>query len=144
MVNKNRHKFYNISLSKKFNNSIDYNKPIIGINSHKDNSFSFKVVSFNSKLLNRLNKVLNLFLFNVTSENGNKVVKINLPTKIKKYTVLKSPHVNKKARDQFEIRTYKSYFKLLKYNSKEITLTKNLFKILNNNYYYKIYLTKNI
>ena len=32
---------------------------------------------------------------------------IPLPTKIEKYTVLRSPHVNKKSREQFEIRTHK-------------------------------------
>ena len=32
---------------------------------------------------------------------------IPLPTRIEKYTLLRSPHVNKKARDQFEIRTHK-------------------------------------
>lgn len=31
-----------------------------------------------------------------------------LPTKIKRFTVLKSPHVNKKSRDQFEMKIYKS------------------------------------
>jgi len=31
---------------------------------------------------------------------------IPLPTKIKKYTVLKSPHVNKDSREQFEIRIH--------------------------------------
>ncbi len=31
---------------------------------------------------------------------------IPIPTKIKKYTVLKSPHVNKDAREQFEIRVH--------------------------------------
>jgi len=31
---------------------------------------------------------------------------IPMPTKIKKYTVLKSPHVNKDAREQFEIRVH--------------------------------------
>jgi len=31
---------------------------------------------------------------------------IPMPTKIRKYTVLKSPHVNKKAREQFEIRIH--------------------------------------
>ena len=31
---------------------------------------------------------------------------IPLPTKIKKYTVLKSPHVNKDAREQFEMRMH--------------------------------------
>lgn len=32
---------------------------------------------------------------------------VPLPTEIKKFTVLKSPHVDKDARDQFEIRTHK-------------------------------------
>ena len=32
---------------------------------------------------------------------------IPLPTRIERYTVLRSPHVNKKAREQFEIRTHK-------------------------------------
>ena len=35
------------------------------------------------------------------------VVPIPLPTKIERYTVLISPHVNKDARDQYEIRTHK-------------------------------------
>ncbi|MEC8022351.1 MAG: 30S ribosomal protein S10, partial [Myxococcota bacterium] len=32
---------------------------------------------------------------------------IPLPTKINKYTVLRGPHVDKKSREQFEIRTHK-------------------------------------
>jgi small subunit ribosomal protein S10 len=32
---------------------------------------------------------------------------IPLPTRINKITVLRSPHVNKKAREQFEMRTHK-------------------------------------
>ncbi len=32
---------------------------------------------------------------------------IPLPTDIERYTVLRSPHVNKKSREQFEIRTHK-------------------------------------
>lgn len=32
---------------------------------------------------------------------------IPLPTRIEKFTVLRSPHVNKKAREQFEMRTHK-------------------------------------
>jgi small subunit ribosomal protein S10 len=32
---------------------------------------------------------------------------IPLPTRIQKYTVLRSPHVNKKSREQFEMRTHK-------------------------------------
>ena len=32
---------------------------------------------------------------------------IPLPTRIEKFTVLRGPHVNKKSREQFEIRTHK-------------------------------------
>ena len=32
---------------------------------------------------------------------------IPLPTRINKYTVLRSPHVNKKSREQFEMRTHR-------------------------------------
>ena len=32
---------------------------------------------------------------------------VPLPTRINKYTVLRSPHVNKKSREQFEMRTHK-------------------------------------
>jgi small subunit ribosomal protein S10 len=32
---------------------------------------------------------------------------IPLPTKIERFTLLRSPHVDKKSRDQFEIRTHK-------------------------------------
>lgn len=32
---------------------------------------------------------------------------VPLPTKIRKYTVLRSPHVNKKSREQFEMRLHK-------------------------------------
>ena len=42
---------------------------------------------------------------------------IPLPTKIEKYTLLRSPHVNKKARDQFEIRTHKRILDCLLYTS---------------------------
>jgi len=38
---------------------------------------------------------------------------IPLPTKIAKYTVLKSPHVDKKSREQFEIRTHKRLIDIL-------------------------------
>jgi small subunit ribosomal protein S10 len=36
-----------------------------------------------------------------------------LPTKISRYTVLRSPHVDKKSREQFEIRTHKRLIDIL-------------------------------
>ncbi|MEA2101441.1 MAG: 30S ribosomal protein S10 [Thermodesulfobacteriota bacterium] len=38
---------------------------------------------------------------------------IPLPTKIEKFCVLRSPHVDKKSRDQFERRTYKRLLDIL-------------------------------
>lgn len=38
---------------------------------------------------------------------------IPLPTRTNKFTVLRSPHVNKKAREQFEMRTHKRLIDIL-------------------------------
>lgn len=38
---------------------------------------------------------------------------VPLPTRIQKFTVNKSPHVNKKARDQYEIRSHKRLLDIL-------------------------------
>jgi len=38
---------------------------------------------------------------------------IPLPTKIERFCVLRSPHVDKKSRDQFEIRTFKRLLDIL-------------------------------
>ena len=38
---------------------------------------------------------------------------IPLPTNINRYTVLRSPHVDKKSREQFEIRTHKRVLDIL-------------------------------
>jgi len=38
---------------------------------------------------------------------------VPLPTRIERYTVLRSPHVDKKSREQFEIRTHKRLLDIL-------------------------------
>lgn len=38
---------------------------------------------------------------------------VPLPTRTNKYTVLRSPHVNKKSREQFEMRTHKRLIDIL-------------------------------
>ncbi len=38
---------------------------------------------------------------------------IPLPTRIAKYTVLRSPHVDKKSREQFEVRTHRRVLDIL-------------------------------
>jgi small subunit ribosomal protein S10 len=45
---------------------------------------------------------------------------IPLPTKIERYTVLRSPHVDKKSRDQFEIRTHKRIMDIIEPTDKTV------------------------
>lgn len=66
------------------------------------------------KVLNNLAKVKNL-----------QVSSISLPIEKKKFTLLKSPHVNKKAKEQYEIRFYNGLI-LLKGNFFERGLLQNL------------------
>ena len=42
---------------------------------------------------------------------------IPLPTKISRYTVLRSPHIDKKSREQFEVRTYKRLLDIVQPNA---------------------------
>ena len=47
-------------------------------------------------------------IVNTAQKTGAKILgPIPLPTNKKKYTVLRSPHVDKKSREQFEMRTHK-------------------------------------
>jgi small subunit ribosomal protein S10 len=47
-------------------------------------------------------------IVNAVTRAGAKVSgPVPLPTKVNRYTVLRSPHVNKKSREQFEMRTHK-------------------------------------
>jgi small subunit ribosomal protein S10 len=45
---------------------------------------------------------------------------IPLPTRIERYTVIRGPHVNKKSRQQFEIRTHKRIIDIVEATSKTI------------------------
>ncbi len=63
-----------------------------------------KLKSFEANLLDSSVKDI----IETISKTGAKVKgPIPLPTHISRYTVLRSPHVNKKSREQFEIRTHK-------------------------------------
>lgn len=45
---------------------------------------------------------------------------IPLPTRVERYTVLSSPHIDKKARQQFEIRTHKRLVDIMQATAKTI------------------------
>ena len=45
---------------------------------------------------------------------------IPLPTRIERYTVLRSPHIDRKSREQFEIRTHKRLIDIVQATAKTI------------------------
>jgi len=51
---------------------------------------------------------------------------VPLPTKIKKYTVLRSPHIDKRSREQFEIRVHKRLIDIVEPDEKTIDVLKQL------------------
>ena len=51
---------------------------------------------------------------------------IPLPTRISKVTVLRSPHVNKKSREQFEMRTHKRLIDVIRPTNKTVEALQSL------------------
>lgn len=68
-------------------------------------------------------KNLKIYLINIQKilKNLNIAYNIfNLPTKQKRITLLKSPHVNITAREQFELKTYKTIIQISTFNKFKI------------------------
>ena len=51
---------------------------------------------------------------------------IPLPTRVERYTVLRSPHIDRKSREQFEIRTHKRLLDLVDPTAKTVDELKKL------------------
>ena len=51
---------------------------------------------------------------------------VPLPTRIERYTVLRSPHVNKKSREQFELRTHKRLIDIHGANARTVEVLNRL------------------
>ena len=70
----------------------------------KTNRLRIKLRAYDYKLLD----VSVTEIVRTARDTGARVVgPIPLPTEINRYTVLRSPHVDKKSREQFEMRTHK-------------------------------------
>ena len=69
-----------------------------------------KLRAFDYKLLDQSTKEI----VDTAKRTGAKVAgPIPLPVEIQRYTVLRSPHIDKKSREQFEIRTHKRLMDIL-------------------------------
>ena len=70
----------------------------------------FRSKAYDHKLLDQSS----VDIVDTARKTGAKIVgPVPLPTRINKFTVLRSPHVNKKSREQFEIRTHKRMLDIL-------------------------------
>jgi len=68
------------------------------------NTIRIRLKAYDHKLLDQSTSQI----VKIVQVTGAKVAgPIPLPTSISRYTVLRGPHVNKKSREQFEIRTHK-------------------------------------
>lgn len=78
--------------------------------SSKKNKIRIKLRAYDSRLVDKSAGDI----VEVATRTGAQLAgPLPLPTKIEKYTVLRSPHVDKKSREQFEIRTYKRVIDIL-------------------------------
>ena len=70
----------------------------------KGQKIRIKLKSFDHKLIDRsISEIVD-----TAKRTGAQIIgPIPLPTRIEKFTILISPHVNKDARDQYEIKTHK-------------------------------------
>jgi len=66
-------------------------------------------------------------IIKVVQESGSQIIgPVPLPTKRRIYCVLRSPHVNKDAREHFEIRTHKRIIDIFLPSEETINKLKNL------------------
>ena len=73
--------------------------------------------TFDHKLIDASSKEI----LETAKRTGARVIgPIPLPTKIERYTILVSPHVDKDARDQYEIRTHKRLMDIIEPTDKTV------------------------
>ena len=76
----------------------------------ENQSIRIRLKAYDHRLLDKSVKEI----VETTRRTGAKIKgPIPLPTRINKYCVLRSPHVDKKSREQFEIRTHKRLMDIL-------------------------------
>ena len=82
-----------------------------------DSKIRIKLKAYDYKLLD--NAVRDIV--NTAKRTGASIVgPVFLPTRIEKFTVTRSPHVDKRSREQFEIRTHKRLIDIYEHNPQTI------------------------
>ena len=86
--------------------------------------YNFQLKAYKANLLNE-------FLPTLTDlvEKSDSASLIRMPAHIKRFTLLKSPHVNKTAREQFEIRIHTGVFNVKSSNTLKKEVGNNIQKV---------------
>jgi small subunit ribosomal protein S10 len=79
------------------------NLNIINKNSSRIVKITFKMKTYHNY---NLKKIMPKILYKILSLNIKTTGFVSLPTKLERFTVLRSPHVDKKSREQFEKKIY--------------------------------------
>ncbi|OGT39502.1 MAG: 30S ribosomal protein S10 [Gammaproteobacteria bacterium RIFCSPHIGHO2_12_FULL_36_30] len=83
----------------------------------KNQRIRIRLKAFDHKLIDHSIREI----VNTAKRTGARIIgPIPLPTKIERYTILVSPHVDKHARDQYEIRTHKRLVDILQPTEKTV------------------------
>ena len=89
----------------------------------KKNVIKIRLKSYDHRLIDDAAKLI----VDSAQRTGAEVVgPVPLPTKRERFTVLRSPHVNKTAREQFERRTHKRLIEIVNPNAKTIHALMNI------------------
>ncbi|MBF0117598.1 MAG: 30S ribosomal protein S10 [Desulfobacterales bacterium] len=76
----------------------------------KSSKIRIRLKAYDHKLLDQSA----IDILDTAQKTGAKVVgPIPLPTRINRFTILRSPHIDKKSREQFEVRTHKRLLDIL-------------------------------
>ena len=82
----------------------------MGLDAMVNQRIRIRLKAYDHKLLDRAASEI----VNTAKKTGARVAgPIPLPTEIHRYTVLRSPHIDKKSREQFEIRVHKRLMDIL-------------------------------
>jgi len=85
------------------------------MSAERPNKIRIRLKAYDHRLLDQSTKEI----VDTARRTGAKILgPIPLPTKISKYTVLRSPHVDKKSREQFEIRSHKRLVDIMDWSPK--------------------------
>ena len=91
--------------------------PVKEVKEEAQSRIRIKIRAYDHKIIDQSTKTI----METVDRTGAKTIgPIPLPTRINKFCILRSPHINKKSREQFEIRTHKRLIDIIEPNQQTV------------------------